>query len=196
MHEGLVEAATKAPIGLMAQPESAVHWYVHQFKWWAADNGCFAKGDEFDLDKFYTWLGNRYCDRATCLFAVAPDVLCDARATVVRSLPVMPVIRDMGFNAAFVAQDGLTLGQTPWDAFDCLFIGGSTAWKFSEVVVGLVAYARQLGKWTHMGRVNSKQRMRYAASIGIDSVDGTYIKFGPTTNIPRLVSWFTEGVCV
>ena len=29
------------------------------------------------------------------------------------------------------------------------------------------------GKWVHMGRVNSTRRIRYAASIGCDSVDGT-----------------------
>ncbi len=30
---------------------------------------------------------------------------------------------------------------------------------------------------------------RYAAAIGCDSADGTYLTFGPDVNLPRLLSW-------
>jgi hypothetical protein len=40
-----------------------------------------------------------------------------------------------------------------------------------------------------MGRVNSLRRLRYAADIGCDSVDGTYLAFGPDQNLPTLLTW-------
>ena len=49
--------------------------------------------------------------------------------------------------------------------------------------------AKRRGKHVHMGRVNSKTRYRYAEAIGCDSVDGTYLAFGPDENLPKLLSW-------
>ena len=43
-----------------------------------------------------------------------------------------------------------------------------------------------------MGRVNSRQRMAIAEWFGCDSVDGTYLTFGPDRNLPRLLSWADE----
>ncbi len=92
----------------------------------------------------------------------------------------------------------------PWDDFDALFVGGSTEWKLSGSARELVREARARGKSTHMGRVNSLRRLRYAESIGCDSADGTYLIFGPDVNLPRLLGWlgvlgtqrplFEEGV--
>jgi hypothetical protein len=38
-----------------------------------------------------------------------------------------------------------------------------------------------------MGRVNSLRRMVIAQSWGCDSVDGTFLAFGPDVNTPKLV---------
>jgi hypothetical protein len=43
-----------------------------------------------------------------------------------------------------------------------------------------------------MGRVNSRRRLRLAAEWHVDSVDGTYLAFGPTVNSARLTSWLGE----
>jgi hypothetical protein len=40
-----------------------------------------------------------------------------------------------------------------------------------------------------MGRVNSERRYRYAYAIGCDTADGTFLTFGPDTNIRRLRAW-------
>ncbi len=40
-----------------------------------------------------------------------------------------------------------------------------------------------------MGRVNSYRRLAYAQSIGCHSADGTYLKYGPDLNLPRLLRW-------
>jgi hypothetical protein len=43
-----------------------------------------------------------------------------------------------------------------------------------------------------MGRVNSARRWSYADHIGCDSVDGTYIAFGPNQNLPKLQGWMNQ----
>ena len=49
--------------------------------------------------------------------------------------------------------------------------------------------AQLLGKWTHMGRVNSWKRLQLAANWNLDSVDGTFLAFGPDANAGRFLSW-------
>lgn len=157
---------------------------------WAADNGCFATPHLFDLAAYLCWLsGYGESARRTCLFATAPDVLGDAAATWTRSRNVLPVLRALGYPAALVAQDGVERTRIAWETFDVLFVGGSTAWKLSEAAYALVREAKARGKGTHMGRVNSLRRLRAAQVGGYDSVDGTFLAFGPTVNRARLLRW-------
>lgn len=172
---------------------------------WFADNGCFSsKGErDFNLTAYLNWLKSR--DAATCLGATAPDKVGDAVETLKRSTPVLPLLREIGYKAALVAQDGLDLDgghltatnatervSIAWDAFDVLFIGGSTEYKLSSTVAGIAAEAKRRGKWVHMGRVNSYRRFLIAALMDCDSVDGTFIAFGPSQNIPRVESWIAR----
>jgi hypothetical protein len=154
---------------------------------WMADNGCFS--DRFDEGKWWRFLEANAHAAGSCLFAVAPDVVGDAAATIERSLPWLPKIRALGYPAAFVAQDGQESLPVPWDEFDALFIGGSTEWKLGPHARALAAEAKRRGKWVHMGRVNSERRWRYADAIGCDSVDGTFLTRGPDVNLPRLLAW-------
>lgn len=154
--------------------------------WICADNGVYGKGYPGD-DAWWAWLQTLPAER--CRFAVAPDVVGDAAATLERSAPWLSRIRSLGIPAAFVAQDGQESLPVPWDEFDVLFIGGSTEWKLGRHVRDLVREAKSHGKWVHMGRVNSERRMRYASAIGCDSADGTYLAFGPDVNLPDVLAW-------
>ena len=183
------EAMTRGRLGLIDTPAQG-NKYVPGAAW-CADNGCFGKGYPGD-DAWLAWLTRRSVDAATCLFAVAPDVVGDAAATLARSAPWLPVIRGLGYPAAFVAQDGLEEIAVPWDTFDVLFIGGTTDWKLGPHARRIAAEAKTHGKWVHMGRVNSWTRLRYAEGIGCDSADGTYIAFGPDQNLPKALSWIRE----
>lgn len=181
-------AAAGHPLGVMAQPGNAVARQAGHYPAWAADNGCYARGAAFDLGRYLDWLaGLGHRDR--CLFAVAPDVVADAAATWERSAPVLPAIRALGYPAALVAQDGIESLAIDWPAFDCLFIGGSTRWKLSHHAYAAITEAKRRGKWVHQGRVNSLRRLRAAAFAGCDSADGTYLRFGPDANLPRLLGW-------
>lgn len=159
---------------------------------WFADNGCFsAKGERaFDLCSYLNWLKSK--DHTCCLGATAPDKMEDADETLRRSIPVLPLIRAAGYKAALVAQDGLERLTVPWNDFDVLFLGGSTEWKLSDAAADLTHQALRRGKWVHMGRVNSFKRFLYAMETGCDSVDGTFLAFGPSKNLPILEGWIVK----
>lgn len=160
---------------------------------YACDNGKFGKGWP-GADRWFEWLCNtvdRYGPER-CLWAVAPDVPFDAAGTLAESLPWLARIRELGIPAAFAAQDGCDLLGLPWDDFDVLFLAGSTEWKIGPVAERLSREAKERGKTVHMGRVNSRHRLRIAEWFGCDSADGTYLAFGPEKNLARLSGWLDE----
>lgn len=163
---------------------------------WCADNGCYGKGYPGD-DEWLRWLSRLSSRADTCLFATAPDVVGDAEASLARSTPLLPKIRELGFKAALVAQDGMENMELPWDEFDCLFLGGirtdnpADEWKLGPGARALATEARSRGKWVHCGRVNSNKRYRAMAPI-CDSCDGTYLRFGPDKHIPVLLGWIQD----
>jgi hypothetical protein len=199
--------------------------------WYAIDNGCGPTkngeppgsrypGDEAYLtvlQKLATAEGFDPCDPDThrCLFAVAPDVVADAAATLARSY-MLGWIDYCGFRPAFVAQNGQEHLPLPWDEFQVLFLGGSAEcvpcgyirphterdrercpfcgrrlieWKLGVAARQLVGEARERGKWVHMGRVNSLKRLLYAEAIGCDSADGTYLTNAPDQLLPKVLGW-------
>lgn len=166
---------------------------------WGGDNAMFGengpRADWIGRDKWIRWLARqaaRY-NPALCRFAVAPDVPFSAAGTLKASLPEFARIRELGLPAAFAAQDGCDGLGIPWDEFDVLFLAGSTAWKVGEVARRLTAEAHERGKWVHMGRVNTKERLTRARTFGCDSVDGTYLKWGPDVNLPILLGWLDQA---
>lgn len=185
--------ASGVALGLMLTPRSFVRVALaQQYGSWAADNGCYSQGESFDLAAYLKWLEKMVPAQSNCLFATAPDVVGDAVATWARSRDVLPQIRELGYKAALVGQNGIEDLEIDWDAFDALFIGGTTAWKLSETAYRLVVEARARGKWCHMGRVNSRKRLIAAAVSGYQSADGTHVSFEPDKKIAQLVRWLGE----
>lgn len=161
---------------------------------WCANNGCFGRGYPGDA-QWLAWLANLAVSADLCSFATAPDVVGKAKESLARSIPHLPAIRARGFKAALVGQDGMEDLELPWDDFDAFFVGGSTEWKLSDAATGLALEAKARGKYIHLGRVNSRKRLRFAKAIGnggYDSVDGTYLTFGPRVNLPKLLRWLDE----
>lgn len=188
--ESIREHVLAGHIGFIATPTATHATQRVPGAVWCADNGCFGK--KFDAGRWWSWLVGLVGEADTCLFATAPDVVGDHYATLERSGPWLPKIRGLGYRAAFVAQDGATVDTTPWDEFDVLFVGGTTEFKLGETARDLVAHAKALGMWVHMGRVNSNRRFRYAEFIGCDSADGTYLIYGPDVNLPRMMRWIND----
>jgi hypothetical protein len=174
-------------IGLMCQPGNGYHHRIPAFPAWAADNGCFA--GKWEFEKHFDWL-----DRLprTALFAVSPDVYPSAEESLRLGLEYAPLIREMGFKVAVVAQTGAEKLIWPWAELDCLFVGGERTenpkheWKTSEAAAGLCKTARNHGKAVHMGRVNSYKRLERARAMGCTSADGNFLSKGPNINTTRL----------
>jgi hypothetical protein len=179
-----------AGIGVIRTPEASnCVDFVQRWPCWGADNGCFARGDRFDLGAYLDWLTVMAPAQATCLFATAPDVVGNAVATWQRSAPVLPELRRLGYRAALVAQDGIDPATVDWTAFDVLFVGGTDAFKLAESTYALVAEAKRQHKWTHLGRANSWRRLRAAAAAGYDSADGSTMRFNTVRYIPEVARW-------
>lgn len=136
---------------------------------WACDNSAFAG---FDPDRFIRML-ERLRNHPRCMWVSAPDVVGNAEATLQAFEQWEPVLRvNYGRPVALVAQDGLTVEDTPWDDIHALFIGGTTDWKLGAEARVLIEAAKARGKWVHVGRVGTKKRIRYCQHVGADSIDG------------------------
>lgn len=153
---------------------------------WICDNGAFTQ--KFEPERFYRFLEKMQPYQHQCRFVVAPDVVSDARATLDHFPEFAPRIRSLGYRVAYAAQDGQE--QLPFpDAFDALFVGGSTAWKLGPEADACIGQAQRLGKWVHVGRVNTLKRLRHFSLVNVDSVDGTHVVFRPDEYVPRLIRW-------
>jgi hypothetical protein len=151
---------------------------------WGADNDCF---NGFDRSRYLDLL-QAMTYRSGCLFVTAPDVVADAKATLGLFERWQPVLQSVWATVneadvdpgvpvhqpiALVAQDGLERLPVPWDHLQALFIGGSTHWKLGPHAANLVREAKQRGKWVHVGRVNTLQRIYWCMALGVDSIDGS-----------------------
>jgi hypothetical protein len=183
---------------------------------WCADNGIYSRAYPGDT-QYLRWLST-LADSALCRFAVAPDVVADHGATLERSWPMLRRIRGLGLPVALCAQNGAEADDLPWDYLDAVFLAGIVEcapcrwvpqvedlpvdrcpmghevgeWKEGAAAAGIAAEAKRLGKWIHMGRVNTQARMMIAKRMGCDSADGTFLTYGPDVNLPRLLSWLCD----
>ena len=131
------------------------------------DNGCFSEFKES------SWLRLiREARDVKPLFVCLPDIVGDARRTMELFDGFMDVTR--GLPRALVLQDGIGGFDIPWDDIDAVFVGGSDAFKTSPEAINAARTAKMLGKWVHVGRVNTPQRVFNWMEIG-DSLDGSGI---------------------
>lgn len=178
-------------VGRLVSPRSGNR--VRPGERWAGDNDSFKAWDEGRfrrmLDRVASW--------PDCLFVAAPDVVADARATLDRFRAWRDEITARGLPVALVGQDGAESLDLPWHAFDALFVGGSTAWKLSAAAADLAAEAKRRGRWVHVGRVNTRRRLKIAYDLGADSVDGTGWSMFPDKylgrHLPYLATLHRQG---
>lgn len=132
------------------------------------DNGAFAG---FNAGAFRNLLARENEVRHLCRFVVVPDVVGDAR----RTLEVFGHWKYQlsGWPLAFAAQDGIENLPIPWEQISAVFIGGSTAFKLGNHAKTVIRAAQAIGKWVHVGRVNTPGRFEYFEKLGADSIDGT-----------------------
>lgn len=132
------------------------------------DNGAFKR---FAAEGFRKMLRKHEARKALCRFVAVPDVVASAR----RTLECFEFWYEQlsGWPRALVAQDGIEDLTIPWDRIDAIFIGGSTKWKLSQCAADVVRAAKICEKWTHIGRINTPNRLEYFIDLGADSGDGS-----------------------
>lgn len=131
------------------------------------DNGCFG---EFDQRTWERLLDE--ADRDRPAFVCLPDVVGDAQRTA--ELFEHFWTRTQELPRALVLQDGIDRVRIPWTDIKAVFIGGSDQFKFSPQAIAAARTAKMLGKWVHVGRVNTAARVRNWLGLA-DSIDGSGI---------------------
>jgi hypothetical protein len=173
-------------VGRLVSPRSG--HLIRAGEFWAGDNDAYKAWDE---QRFVRML-NRLDGQPGCLFVACPDVVADAMATLDRFWDWRPEIAGRGFPVALVLQDGVTPASVPWDAIDAVFVGGTTRWKLGAVAAAVASEAKARGKHLHVGRVNTRRRLRIAYDMGADTVDGTGWSMFPDKYLRRdipFVEW-------
>lgn len=139
---------------------------------WMIDNGMFS--GKWREDTWLKRLEQLAPHQANCIGAIVPDVISDHEGTLARWEQYAPVVKALGYKAAFATQLGATVDNLPWDEIDVLFVGDSEANR-RTYCWPLIDEAKRRGLHVHVGRVNSASAiMRY---YNADSVDGTMFTY-------------------
>lgn len=131
------------------------------------DNGCFKEFDRQDWERLLS-----QAEEDAPVFACLPDIVCDAQRTC--ELFTYFKAFTNGIPRALVLQNGIEHATIPWDDLAAVFIGGDDAFKIDPVTFRAAKAAKMLGKWVHVGRVNTAKRVRDWVGIA-DSIDGSGI---------------------
>lgn len=134
---------------------------------WALDNGCFST---FHQGRWERMLDE--ADEHRPVFVTLPDIVGDAQRTA--ELFEHFHRRTQELPRALVLQNGIERVRIPWSDLAAVFIGGDDAFKVSPVTFAAARTAKMLGKWVHVGRVNTAARVRNWLGIA-DSIDGSGI---------------------
>jgi hypothetical protein len=131
------------------------------------------------------------------LFVTVPDQVGNHKCTSYlfdRWLKRLVRERLLDLPLAFVLQDGCRYSEdVPWDFIEAVFIGGTDDFKEDvRVTCDIIPEAKARGKFVHLGRCNSRSRLRLALRSGCDSVDGSSLSMFPRTWIPKFVRWCKE----
>ncbi len=154
---------------------------------WAVDNGAYSGFDPFAYRQLVDECMG--LQRFRLRWITCPDVVGDHRATLKLFDQWGMYLLRRNLPIAFVAQDGCTAGDVPWAYIQCLFIGGTTEWKLSQEVVRLLELCRTKCFQVHVGRVNSRRRIRWCFDQGVASVDGTSMSRFSETYLPKFAAY-------
>jgi hypothetical protein len=158
---------------------------------WVMDNNCFNAYEPSAILKLMA--KNRGIKG--CVFMTAPDVVQDHEATLLLFRAWLGTIQAYGFPVAFVLQNGVTIKSVPWDSIAAVFIGGDDSFKYSLQLALIVKEAKQRGKWVHMGRVNTIERINLCNRLKCDSFDGTCYSRFLNTYVPKHLPYYATNYC-
>lgn len=181
LHPRYLNYRNDLPVGMLCTPTirfqcSEVENYVT-----AMDNEAFIG---FDENRFRNML-QVYKD-TNPKFVAVPDVVANHNKTLLNFYKWKDEIESFGYPLGFVCQNGMKPKDIPEEA-SAIFMGGDNDFKLGSTAIDIIDEAKQKGLWVHIGRVNSKKRIRFAKSVNADSFDGSsYARFVEIKTIPHL----------
>lgn len=176
-------------IGYLVKPRAYVTREMLQLvPFFGVENDAF---NGYDEARFFRMLELLSGYREKARFVPAPDVVGDFDKTLYIFGKMQPVLKDLGFPVAIVTQDGATVDRIPWSDVDALFVGGSNRHKDRESR-DLILEAKRRGLWVHVGRVNTRRRIRYCLELGVDTFDGTGFDRFSNRELRNLFRWEGE----
>ncbi|MFL5063422.1 MAG: hypothetical protein ACJ8FU_08435 [Xanthobacteraceae bacterium] len=165
-------ALREAGWGLMVS--AAADLRTEGFDRYALDNGAWAAfqaGRRINIARFCRAL-DLLGDEAE--FVIAPDIVLGGEESLALSLAWLPHVLDRTERALIAVQNGMTPDDLRPHVSERvgIFVGGDTAWK--EASLGEWGWLKaETGCHLHVGRVNTKRRIRLCALAGADSFDGS-----------------------
>lgn len=140
-------------------------------KLYGLDNGCFKRFESKTWRRLVKEAKEQdLIDQPK--FVCAPDIVGDARRTLELLNMFLDEIKPL--PVCLVLQDGIGNFDINWNNIDAVFVGGSDAFKISSEAVNACKTAKYLGKWVHVGRVNTVERVKNWIGLA-DSIDGSGI---------------------
>jgi hypothetical protein len=165
-----LEMLRRAGWRLLLSPTGA--WRTEGFNY-CLDNGAWtahASGERFDDRAFYA-CALRFGPSAD--FVVLPDIVMGGLGSLALSLEW---INELPWCTRLLipVQDGMGPGDVEPHLSDRvgIFVGGSDAWKESSMATW-GRLSRDVDCHLHIGRVNTRRRIRMAQLAGADSIDGS-----------------------
>jgi len=162
---------------------------------YALDNGAWTahqQGTEWDVWKWSKAVANV---GGGADWIVLPDIVCGGTASLDRSLFWLDEMKDEKYlpQLLIAVQNGMTADDLrPY--VKCrvgIFVGGDTEWKEASLPMW-GRLAKDVGCHMHVGRVNSKRRIKLCHMAGVDSFDGTSVSRFANT-LPRLDAARRQG---
>lgn len=153
---------------------------------YALDNGAFVawrKREPWDERAFFGMLDKAAAARFKPMWVIVPDAVADRNETLQKWDKYASRVAAYGFPLAFAVQDGMGRHDVPEEA-KLVFVGGSTAWKWSTVPAWTAWFPR-----VHVGRVNTLPRLIECEDRGVESVDGTGWFRGDPMQTRELIQW-------
>lgn len=144
------------------------------------DNGAWTahqNGDDWNSAQYrgkFERLVSTHGKRADWI--VLPDIVCGGLVSLERSLNWLGTLRQELPQAKLLipVQNGMeTFDVEPWlDEQTGVFVGGDTTWKEQTMHIW-GQLCEQFGAHLHVGRVNTRRRIKLCSMAGASSFDGT-----------------------
>lgn len=146
------------------------------------DNGAFT--NKYEFNQWIRGLRKLRLYSPQCLGVVIPDRPFNWPITLEMFRQLAPYARQFGFPVALAIQNGVNLAEVKSLDFDTVFVGGDEDFKRRQCWP-VIDYARSLGKWIHVGRVNGERNLKKYYGYA-DSWDGTTFSRHPTQQFEPL----------